>query len=166
MSVFYFHTMMLKFLIYVGIFFSMLSRVACSEKTETSNISINFKVESPGGKGLSYCMVNELATEEQEPCVTADGRCNIALPQNTPFSIYGKALDPEYQDLYIIGSSGEAPGFNYTTYMGTRNEAKAVYKLLDLEYSAESGIIVVGVDISNDGSNQPSTLIIKGYVFV
>ena len=118
-------------------------------------ISGTFKVETPFGKKIPGFRLRN--TFDGYSAITdADGVAEIPCLKSGMFNIFGKAPEPKYQDMIILGSASSA--FNYTTYFGTRVEAQAVFKTLGIEFDAEKGIVVVGLDVSRDGSNQPSSL--------
>jgi hypothetical protein len=103
------------------------------------------------GWALSY------GGEEQ---ATTDAGGVGAVPCLAPGLFVVKAApgDPaRYQDLYLAGWAS-APAFNYTTYTGTRDALKVTLNGLGLTFDAALGIVVVGLDVSNDGSNQPYSL--------
>ena len=58
--------------------------------------------------------------------------------------------------MYIYGNAQVA--FNYTTFFGSRDQAKAVFRTLGITFNPNQGIVVVGLDVSRDGSNQPESL--------
>ena len=81
------------------------------------------------------------------------------MKPNDYFVVKGYPNDTEkFQDMYIYGFTGST-AFNYTTFYGTRAQAKAVFHTLDIDFDPSAGIAVVGLDISNDGSNEPSSLV-------
>lgn len=135
-----------------------------------SGLSVNFTILSEpsttwnlvlgAGQGSS---VPSCSTE------TSTGGCDLAVKENSLFEVHASSTSrsssmrqkesTSFQDLLLFGyfqEQGE-PG-NYTTYTGTRNQLHAVLKLLDLSPDPSKGTVVVGLDISNDGSNSPHSL--------
>ena len=118
-----------------------------------SCISGRFKVETPFGKGVDMT----LSYGKETVRTGSDGVAEFTCLDTGRFVVKGVPSDAnKYQDLYIFGTAQEA--FNYTTFFGTRDQARAVFRTLGINFSAERGIVVVGLDVSSDGSNQPETL--------
>jgi hypothetical protein len=97
---------------------------------------------------MQLCMFSNSTAGCVGDLVTTDsnGRAVLALPSDTPFVVRG-VKTPAYQDLFIFGVSGSAD-FRYVTYMGTREEAKVLARLIRHPYNTSLGYIVVGMDIS------------------
>ena len=55
-------------------------------------------------------------------------------------------------------ASDQTGSRNLTTFFGKRVDLEIVLHTLGIEYDQKSGVIVVGIDISTDGSNNPQTL--------
>eukprot|EP00037_Helgoeca_nana_P020720 m.206885 g.206885 ORF g.206885 m.206885 type:complete len:277 (+) comp25373_c0_seq1:73-903(+) len=111
-----------------------------------------FKIETVAGSpitGYTLAVIGGATAEAaaSATCVTSvDGACSLMVAANATFVVRGQ-LPPRYQDLYIYGAAGSID-FNYTTFMGTRVEARAlgvVYPHLS-PYSASKGMVVVGMD--------------------
>lgn len=118
-----------------------------------SCISGRFKVETPFGKGVDMT----LSCGKESVRTDSDGVANFACLDAGRFVVKGVPSDSsKYQDLYIFGTAQTA--FNYTTFFGTRDQAKAVFRTLGIDFNVERGIAVVGLDVSSDGSNQPESL--------
>jgi len=116
-------------------------------------ISGRFKVETPFGKGVDMT----LSYGTQSVRTGNDGVAEFACLDAGKFMVKGVPFDAgKYQDLYIFGTAHTA--FNYTTFFGTRDQAKAVFRTLGINLNVERGIAVVGLDVSSDGSNQPESL--------
>jgi hypothetical protein len=129
-----------------------------------------FKVESPFGTPVSGMALSLIEPIVSDQVVTGDdGRAILEIPPDSSFVVKG-VKPPLYQDLYIFGvspasngSSSSSPSFlfNYTTYMGTRAEAKALAEVMGLPYDESKGYIVVGMDDLKDPADglAPSNLI-------
>ena len=103
-----------------------------------------FKVESPLGSPVSGMSLMAADQPNTTVCTDAEGKAVLSLPASRDFVIHGSRA--HYQDLYIIGNSGTAPEFNYTTYMGSRREAEVLARLIGVPYNSSRGYIVVGMD--------------------
>jgi hypothetical protein len=117
-----------------------------------------FKVESPFDKpveGMQLCVSNMTAGCVSDTVSTdSSGHAVLTLEPNKAFVVRG-VKQPEYQDLFIFGVSGSSD-FNYTTYMGTREEARVLARLIHRPYNFSLGYIVVGMDIRVNGELEPA----------
>jgi hypothetical protein len=131
-----------------------LSFIVCCSVGANTCISGRFKVESPFGAPMQSMRLTDglnSATTDN------NGVAILTCMKEGKFVVKGVPEDQsKYQDLYIIGSA--LSSFNYTTYYGSRDEAKAVEKILNIKFDPTAGIVVVGLDVSSDGSNQPESL--------
>jgi len=119
-----------------------------------------FKIESPLGAPIAGMKLTVPAYPNSTGNITDEkGRATLFLPANQDF-VVRITKPPHYQDLWIFGKT-EAASFNYTTFMGTRAEAK-VLALLDRSiYDASRGYIVAGMDVLRDPAAglAPSNLV-------
>jgi len=126
-----------------------------------SGITGSFKVESPSGEPIQGMELRHFpfdADLQNGAFVTdQEGKVNVTgfIPMHN-FVIqgvmpsYDSNLETStYQKLYIYGRSSSTD-FYYTTYLGTRAEARLISKLIDTPYNASNGFIVVGMDIMED----------------
>ena len=83
--------------------------------------------------------------------------CDLPVKENSLFQVRASSKNHEsFQDLIMYGFySAEGGAGNYTTYTGSRRQLQLVMKALELEYTPSKGVLVVGLDISTDGSNMP-----------
>ena len=127
-----------------------------------------FKIEAPTGTGISGMSLaiwsdggvdrldggSSVVTDE-------NGQATLSFPPNQPFIVKG-VKSPDYQDMYIFGTTGEAD-FKYTTFMGTRAEAQTLAALsTDIPtYDATTAYLVIGMDTLKDPSDglEPANLI-------
>lgn len=141
------------------------------ENTSKNLIAGTFKIESPAGDPIANMKLNLLSSQSgivnsaasffNSVYTDEDGKAVIFVETNASFAVQG-IKRPEFQDMYIYGTAGDIE-FNYTTYMGTRAEAKAMAALSDMvpPYDASTGYLVVGMDMLRDpdAGLVPSNLI-------
>ena len=133
----------------------ILSLVCSSHSMPVSGV---FKIESPFGSPVVGMVLTVLASNST---ATTDSHGIATLPvgAHQEFIVHG-SKPPHYQDLYIFGSASDAT-FNYTTYMGTRLEARLLALLVGVPYNTSRGYIVIGMDdlINPAAGLAPSNLI-------
>lgn len=122
-------------------------------------VEATLKLESPFGKPITNFTVSSSVGH----CVTDDsGLCFLDVKPKSSFVLHGSAIsdDSDYQDIWLYGKSPVAD-FKLTSYLGTRAEAKALGKAIDVPYNPSTGYMVVGLDSMKDPSqgNAPSNLV-------
>ena len=117
-------------------------------KEQDTYVRGTFNIWTPAGKGIPDFSVDLVENRKAAPVpdslsrtTDADGSVDLLLLKSTPFLL--KATKEEYQDLYIVGVT-PAEDFTYTTYMGTRQGAVAMTKILGIPYNESLGWVVVG----------------------
>jgi hypothetical protein len=120
-----------------------------------------FTVESPFGTKLPGFVLSNIdgGPDSDSGSVTTDENGHASLcVANGLFTVQGLAPHngEKYQNMYIQGYADGA--FNYTTYYGTRLQSREVLRILDVPYDLTAGWVVVGIDVSDDGSNTPASL--------
>jgi len=120
-----------------------------------------FKVEGIFGGGVSGMSLSVISPTDCNSTAVTDheGKAMLAVTAAKGFIVHGTNL-AGYQDLFIFGFAG-AVHFNYTTYMGSRLEAKLLGHLAGLPYNASLGYIILGMDNIRDpvAGLAPSNLV-------
>lgn len=123
-----------------------------------NSLNGSFEILGIMGKGLpdfQVCVLDSTANCIGAPVVSdRAGITSLEFENNSNFIVRGQNRR-KYQDLYIVGNSGDA-GFRYPTYMGTRFEAKALATLMRRPYNASLGTVVVGMDVQVGEELQPA----------
>lgn len=126
------------------------------------------------GSSVNFTILSEPSTEwdltsgqgsSGLSCTTTRQACDLPVKENSLFEVHASGSnagkrESSFQKLLLYGYFQEhgEPG-NYTTYTGTRKQLSAVLELLDMKPDPSKGTVVVGLDVSNDGSNSPHSLV-------
>ena len=120
--------------------------------------SVNFTIES---HPLTTWAISS-TQGDSNTCITESQQgCDVKTTGDAIFEVKAQAdQDNRFQDLLLYGFYATAGPGNYTTYTGDRKQLLRVLNSLNIHYDKETkGIVVVGLDISNDGTNSPHSLV-------
>lgn len=108
---------------------------------------------------LNFTIISEPTSvfEVSNHGISCSAPCDLPVKESL-FEVRARS-DASFQELLMYGFyGGDGEAGNYTTYTGSRRQLQMVMKNLELEYDSMKGIVVVGLDISDNGSNMPHSL--------
>ena len=143
----------------------LLPLATLGERKQSLQTTGTFKIEDPLGEPVSGMELLVIEPEQSDDIYETDsgGVANVTFMGSgelEKFVLQGK-LPPLYQNLYIFGIlPGDVESFQYTTFIGTRSQARIFGQILDLPYNRSNAYVVVGIDTLEDRSKglQPSNL--------
>jgi hypothetical protein len=111
---------------------------------DAENLALGkFKVESPTGEPV-VGMALSIFPGGKDVLTDDTGIAEISVVKSSFFVVRGRK--ELYQTLYIFGKSSEADMFNYTSFMGSRAEARALSRLVGIPFDPSLGTVVIGLD--------------------
>lgn len=121
---------------------------------DKSTVLGQLKIEEPTGKPIEGMLISLFTINGNPPDLDTEwftddsGMVNVTIPENSNFGLKGRKY-PEFQDLYIYGSSRNFD-FQYTTFMGSRLQAQLLANVISVPYNVSNGYIVLGMDFLED----------------
>ena len=149
----------------VGLYMLLLIALA---SVSASTVGITFNIESMTGQlmsgwSLSYGMNStDMCSTSSRSTTTSfheGSGCILQVGNEEQFSVVGTNEDKDFQAINIVGYASDQSGSrDLTTFFGKRVDLEVILRTLGIEFDQKLGVIVVGIDISTDGSNNPQTL--------
>jgi hypothetical protein len=134
----------------------------------TGRITGMFKIETPTGEPIENMGLRHYPYDDNNIFLTNEaGKVNVTgfVPRQE-FVIEGKMATRSvddgpslYQPLFIYGIASSTD-FYYTSFIGTRAQARATGAMIDVPYNSSNGYVVVGMDKMENPSQglEPTNL--------